>query len=210
MKLQSGSNAITMAVSILAIGLAVASTSRASDAAATDADASTVSGTTSSARPDRAKVEAAMKTCRESAGIAEGTRPTQAQHETIHACMTAAGFDRPPGPPRDGAGAGPRDGRGHHGPPPDGLGAGARARPPAPARASMVLLRATTQTLHQFLATKMVLRLHRPPTPNERRSVAECSRKIRCTLAGVLGRAGVWADAGCVRPCDQRKVEFVR
>lgn len=58
--------------------------------------------------PDRAAVEAAMKTCAESSGVTRGERPTKEQHEAMAACMKAAGFERPPGPPRGD----------HRGPPP--------------------------------------------------------------------------------------------
>lgn len=109
-----------MAISILAIGVAVASTSRAADDAAS---AGATAGAT--ARPDRAKFEAARQACEATAGFAKGVRPTQAQDKKMRDCMKeATGMDRPPGPPPGGRGD-------HHRPPPPDAN-GAPPPPPPP------------------------------------------------------------------------------
>jgi len=82
---------LSMAFSLLA--LSVAMNVRADD-----------SSSAQSTPPDRAAVEAAMSTCRSSAGVSDGTRSTREQHEKIAACMKAAGFEKAPRGPHGGHG----------------------------------------------------------------------------------------------------------
>lgn len=49
-------------------------------------------------RPDREAVRAAVKSCREGAGMTRGVRPTKEQMAKVRQCIKDKGFNPPPRP----------------------------------------------------------------------------------------------------------------